>query len=102
MIQQVYTFSQRHPWPKQWFDSCRAELDGRKEDAAGGADGNGNTGREAPAWESSPWMKFLLEDIRRQLEELRWQLEEAVEVCGEEDGPEVYLPVMEANLELVR
>ena len=35
---------------KQWFDSCRAELDGRKEDAAGGADGNGNTGREAPAW----------------------------------------------------
>ena len=102
VIQQVYTFSQSHPWPKQWFDSCRAELDGRKEDAAGGADGNGNTGREAPAWESSPWMKFLLEDIRRQLEELRWQLEEAVEVCGEEDGPEVYLPVMEANLELVR
>ena len=50
VIQQVYTFSQSHPWPKQWFDSCRAELDGRKEDAAGGADGNGNTGREAPAW----------------------------------------------------
>lgn len=47
VIQQVYTFSQSHPWPKQWFDSCRAELDGRKEDAAGGADGNGNTGREA-------------------------------------------------------
>ena len=47
-------------------------------------------------------MKFLREDIRRQLEELSWQMEEAAEVCREEDGPQVYLPVIEDNMEMLR
>ena len=90
VIMQVYTFSQSHPWPEQWFENCRKELDslGEKNDI--------------PAWESSPWMEFLMADIRNQLEELCWQLEEAVQICGEPDGPDTYLPVMEANLEMVR
>ena len=91
LIMQVYAFSQSHPWPDQWFESSRKELDLLEAEA-----------NEAPAWENSPWMKFLLADIRSQMEELCWQMEEAVEICRELDGPEAYLPVMESNLSMLR
>lgn len=93
VIMQVYTFSQSHPWPEQWFRSCEDEL---KElgDPTGDQTDRG--------WENSPWMKFLLSDIRYRMEEFAAQMEEAAEVCRESDGPEAYLPTMEANLEMVR
>ena len=90
VILQVYTFSQSNPWPEEWFARCRRELE---EDCVL----EGSSG-----WQESRWMEFLMADIRSQLEELSWQLEEAVEVCGEADGPEAYLPVMEENLEHLR
>ncbi len=92
VIMQVYTFSQSHPWPEQWFRSCEEEL----ESLEGAAEGTG------AGWKNSPWMKFLLTDIRYRMEEFVLQLEEAAELCRESDGPEAYLPTMEANLEMIR
>ena len=85
-IMQVYTFSQSNPFPKEWMEGCRRELldmeEGRLDETA--------------------WMGFLMEDVKKQAAELAGQLEGAVQVCGLEGGPQMYLPVLLADLDMVR
>ena len=88
LIMQVYTYSQSHPWPKQWLEECRNEARGMEEPVS--------------IREDSPWIRFLMKDIRNQVEELVWQMEDAKEICQEPGGPEVYLPTIEENLSLLR
>ena len=85
-IMQVYTFSQSNPFPQEWLDQCRRELLEMNEEELDG----------------TPWMKFLLEDVRGQAGEWAEQLTEAMEACGQEGGPYMYLPTLQAELELVR
>lgn len=77
-IMQVYTFSQSNPWPEEWLDRCRQELD---------------TCDMGHIMETA-WMKFLMNDVHLQLSELISQLEAAILVCEEENGPEAYLPML--------
>ena len=71
-------FSQSHPWPDQWLDQCRQQME---KEAEGDLD-------------SSEWMRFLLRDISLQMGELAAQAEEALEVAREENGPFVYEPML--------
>lgn len=84
-IMQVYTFSQSNPWPAQWLDRCRKELEtcdmGQIMDTG--------------------WMKFLMKDVKMQLSELKFQVEKAMEVCEEENGPEAYLPMLANDLHML-
>ena len=84
-IMQVYTFSQSNPWPTQWLDRCRKELEtcdmGQIMDTG--------------------WMRFLMKDVKMQLSELKSQVEKAMEVCEEENGPEAYLPMLENDLQML-
>lgn len=77
-ILRVWEFSQSHPWPLEWMQECKAEI---KEEASGDFSG-------------SLWMKFLFRDVRMQMEELAQQMEEALEVCREENGPLAYEPML--------
>ncbi|MDO5417984.1 MAG: UvrD-helicase domain-containing protein, partial [Lachnospiraceae bacterium] len=85
VISQVYDFSVSHPWPKKWLAECRREF---------GEDG-------AEHFEETGWMQFLLQDVKRQMQEFAIQLADALEVCGEAGGPEAYLPAIREDLELV-
>lgn len=78
-IMQVYHFSQSYPYPEQWFADCRKELESSSE-------------------EDSPWIQFLLEDIRRQASELKVQMEEALELCRESEGFHVYEPMFSEDV----
>lgn len=78
VILQAWTFSQSHPWPDQWLDQCRQQME---KEAEGDLD-------------SSEWMRFLLRDISLQMGELAAQAEEALEVAREENGPFVYEPML--------
>ena len=84
-IMQVYTFSQSNPWPAEWLDRCRQELEtcdmGHIMDTG--------------------WMKFLMKDVKMQLWELKIQMEKAMEVCEEENGPEAYLPMLAHDLQML-
>lgn len=77
-IMQVYTFSQSNPWPEEWLDSCRKELETDDMDQI----------------MDTPWMKFLLHDALLQFSELKNQMEAAMSVCEEDNGPEAYLPML--------
>lgn len=78
VILQAWQFSQSHPWPSLWLKACRRELDEEN----------------LKEMEKSPWMRFLFKDTARQMEELGGQLDTALEVCREENGPLAYEPML--------
>lgn len=84
-IMQIHTFSQSNPFPEEWLEECRRELTEMEE---------GNL-------ETTRWMGYLIEDVRRQVDELATQLKSAVEVCGTEGGPEVYIPTLVAEVQML-
>lgn len=73
-IMQVYYFSQSYPYPDEWFAACRREA---------------KCGLESRI----SWLAFLLEDVRRQVFELKHQMTEALQICREEEGLQVYEPM---------
>ncbi len=85
IIFQVWRFSQSHPWPKEWIEECRKELE---ED-------------DFEAVKKSRWMEFLMEDIRLQSEELRDQLQECARICQEEEGLSPYLERLLEDAEML-
>ncbi len=115
-IMQVYTFSQSNPWPEEWIAACRAELgvdqetmgmcaektadhsnqeEGEEEQPAQAEQGNDGSGADFEImFRNTPWMQYLLQDVRRQAEEFAEQLNEALELAQLEDGPQAYLPML--------
>lgn len=85
-IMQVYTFSQSNPYPEQWLLTCRQELEVRDEDDL----------------MRMPWMQFLMEDLKKQAEELCVQAEEALETCREDEYLCAYVPMFEQDLKKLR
>ncbi len=81
-IMQVYTFSQSNPYPDQWFEACRKELSGNSKGDL----------------EEFPWMKFLMDDVKRQTRELQVQMKEALEICRTEEGLSVYEPMFQQDI----
>lgn len=80
-ILQVWDFAQSSPWPMEWIERCRKEVEA--EDAG-----------DPDSFSRTPWMGFLLDDVRKQAAEWAEQLREAAEAAGEEDGPQAYLPML--------
>lgn len=73
-VEQVYRFAVSHPWPEKWLEQCRQEFASPEE------------------FSESGWIKFLLGDVRMQMAEFVSQMEEAMAICQEPDGPAGYLP----------
>lgn len=84
-IWQVYNFSMSNPWPGEWILECRREL----------------MDCSLEAMKDTAWMRYLLRDVRLQLEELADQIQEAIQISSEEDGPQVYLPALGHDRELL-
>ena len=84
-ILQVWRFSQSNPWPGQWIAACKKEL---SEKTDGDPDG----------LETAEWMRFLVQDVKRQAGEFAEQLTEALETAGEENGPQAYIPMLQEDL----
>lgn len=81
-ILQAWQFSQSHPWPDKWLLDCRMELDEENLEEM----------------EKSPWMQFLFKDTAYQMEELSGQLETALGICREENGPLAYEPMLMSDM----
>ena len=84
-IMQVYTFAQSNPFPKEWMNQCKKEMELVAE---------GNL-------EETLWMKYLLKDTSLQLKELAGQMREAMDICMEPGGPECYLPNLQEEFEML-
>ncbi|MEG0689260.1 MAG: UvrD-helicase domain-containing protein, partial [Hungatella sp.] len=84
-ILQIYTFAQSNPWPALWLEACRMEL----------------VQMESGHMMDTQWMKFLLTDVKQQMQELREQMQRAISVCMEEGGPSAYVKTLEEDADLL-
>ena len=82
-ILKVWEFSQSNPWPGEWIAACRKEL---------------RAGEDGESMEETAWMKYLLQDVRRQAEEFLDGLYEAADLAAEEDGPQAYTPMLAEDI----
>ena len=80
-IRQVYDFSQSNPYPEQWIEACRNELADEK---------------------SGRWMDFLMEDLKRQVMELKDQMEEARDICLEDEFLCAYEPAFSEDVHMLK
>ena len=88
-ILKVWEFSQSNPWPGEWIAACRKELR---------AGGTGEAGDIGETVEETAWMKYLVQDVRRQAEEFLDGLYEAADLAAEEDGPQAYAPMLAEDI----
>ena len=88
-ILRMWRFSQSNPWPGEWIARCRDEL--RKEDAD-----------RPESFDKTEWMQYLMQDAKRQAAEYAKQIEEAIELANEADGPEAYLSMLLEDLAQLR
>lgn len=79
LILKVYQFSQSNPWPQEWLDACLAELEI-----------GGDT-----QFEQLTWVNFMIQDIKKQLDELIFQLSDAIDSCEQDDLLAAYLPMLQ-------
>ena len=80
----VWRFAQSNPWPGEWIAACRRELD---EEKAG----------DPESFERTEWMQYLIRDVKKQAAEFAGQLDEAIGIAEEEDGPGAYLPMLKED-----
>lgn len=85
-ILKTYDFSMSNPWPRAWINQCREEL----------------SLSSLEEMENTPWMTYLMEDVKLQLGELADQCCQAMEICLEEEGPLAYLPMIQNDLERMK
>ena len=80
-IMQVYHFSQSNPYPEQWIADCRKELADEQ---------------------SGLWMEFLLQDLKRQAAELKIQMEDASDICRDDEFLCAYEPAFLEDVFLLK
>lgn len=79
LILKLYEFSMSYPYPEEWLSSCRKAYDIETEEDL----------------EKASWMKLVMEEVKKQLEEAGDLLFQARALSGEEDGPGFYLELLE-------
>ncbi len=84
-MQRLYDFSRSHPFPERWLREAALNYVPQ-------AEGSG---------EDSDWQSFVVADLKKLLTACIQHLEEALSVCGEADGPYMYIPVLEAERDML-
>ena len=86
VILQFYDFSMGYPWPREWRQECeKAYRPGTLEEFC-----------------QAPWMAFLIRKLRLLTEDMKAQLEEALAVAAQPDGPWMYGEALEQDLERLK
>lgn len=80
----LYHYALGQPWPNQWLEDCCRMYEG--EDADFG---------------ETAWLAYLVEDTEKLLADACAQVEEAISVCEEADGPYPYLKALQSDLALI-
>ena len=82
----LYDASMSNPWPEEWLDGCVENycLDPEK-------------GIVETKWYQSLWE--IVDSVLKEAEELN---RSAMEICGESEGPELYLDALQKDLVLIR
>lgn len=85
LILKLYTFSMQHPWPEKWLNDVAKTYDIP----------------DSYTEEDLPWIMILKEEVNDQLDASRKEIERAIEIATESDGPYHYLDALEADIQVI-
>lgn len=85
LILQLYHFSISYPWPLEWLEEMR----------------NAFQISTLEELEAARFMEHLKEYLSFLLEDLCQEIEEAIAICNESDGPYMYVPNLEAEQAMI-
>ncbi|MDD7739735.1 MAG: helicase-exonuclease AddAB subunit AddA [Fusicatenibacter sp.] len=78
LILSLYEFSMSYPWPEEWLEECLKAYEIQ----------------DASQLCESPWMKYLMEETRRNLESIRIRIKANRKTAQRPDGPYLYDPML--------
>ncbi|MCM1466790.1 MAG: UvrD-helicase domain-containing protein, partial [Alistipes sp.] len=81
-ILNLYRAAQSNPWPKEWLLSCKEFYRHETEEE----------------FMKTPFMRFMTDEVRRQLKSVRELCMEMKEIAGSFDGPYMYLDALNDDL----
>src|SRR5690625_2775976 len=85
LILSLYTFAMQNPWPEKWLnqvaEAYQLSTDSKEEDL--------------------PWLRLLKEEIIDQLQSFRKEIERAIQIAKESDGPYHYEEALHGDIELI-
>lgn len=79
LVLQLYHFALGQPWPEEWLEECRRMYAGT----------------------DAPWSRYIAAETARLLADIRSQLEAALRIAQEPDGPYPYEKALLSDLEQV-
>ncbi len=85
LILNLYTFSMQHPWPEKWLRDVAKTYDLPDKCVE----------------DDLPWLTILKEEVKDQLDASRKEIELAIELSYESDGPYHYLDALQADMEVI-
>ena len=85
LILKTAEFAESYPWPEAWLESCLETYQIRQEEDLGKA----------------PFIRFLEEDAARSIRDLAETAKQNLDEAQEPEGPEEYLPALEADAKLL-
>lgn len=85
LILKLYTFATQNPWPEAWLDQLAATYDIPEN------------------WQEDElqWLEIIKREVRNQLEAMKQEMELALSMTKEADGPYQYADNIEADLALL-
>ncbi len=112
-ITQLYSFSMAFPWPEDWLKERKADYmaDGAEDSPEQGEEKNsgkeqeqGEEYKEGKLWsqyDQSDWGLFLRGFLRELSDGCAEELDKAVRICEEPDGPYMYAEMLNQELDMV-
>ncbi|MDD2971236.1 MAG: helicase-exonuclease AddAB subunit AddA [Lachnospiraceae bacterium] len=85
-ILQLYQFAMSYPFPEKWLLQCKKEY----------------APETLEDLQHSPWMQDILRQVKQLLQDSVEQLQMALQICQEPDGPYMYSPLLEREQEMLR
>ncbi len=84
-ILKLHEYAESCPWPEQWLEERKKDYDISDE----------------TQWQQSECGKYLQRYLYKMLQGCADTLEQALEVCGEPDGPYMYIPLLEQERDML-
>ena len=107
MILQLYHFALGQPWPEEWLEECRSMYAAGIDPAKASQDittADNEKEEIASAWgryNRPAWLHYIEEDTAQMLADVEEQLQEALRIAEEPDGPYMYAPMLQSDIEMI-
>lgn len=101
MILQLYHFALGQPWPEKWLGECRGLYATGQPENGGKVGEKSGLEEQRTTAEEPEWIRYIIEDTEQTLWDIQDRLEEALRIAQESDGPYMYVPMLESDLEML-